>query len=120
MQDHAQTRRLAEFGVVFLMFSIGLEFSLNKLRIMRAWFEDVARRRSTELFVLNVLLVILAMAFLTGLAGPSLALGAFLAGMLISETEYRYQVEDEIKPFRDVLLEAPEQLAAAEIRLLLG
>ena len=73
-------------------------------RVMRAWFGVVARRKSTELFVLNVLLVILAMAFLTELAGLSLALGAFLAGMLISETEYRYQVEDEIKPFRDVLL----------------
>lgn len=73
-------------------------------RVMRAWFGLVARRKSTELFVLNVLLVILAMAFLTDLAGLSLALGAFLAGMLISETEYRYRVEDEIKPFRDVLL----------------
>ncbi len=73
-------------------------------RVMRAWFGVVARRKSTELFVLNVLLVILGMAFLTGLAGLSLALGAFLAGMLISETEYRYRVEDEIKPFRDVLL----------------
>ena len=73
-------------------------------RVMRAWFGLVARRKSAELFVLNVLLVILAMAFLTNLAGLSLALGAFLAGMLISETEYRYRVEDEIKPFRDVLL----------------
>jgi CPA2 family monovalent cation:H+ antiporter-2 len=71
---------------------------------MRAWFGLVARRKSNELFMLNVLLVILAMAFLTGLAGLSLPLGAFLAGMLISETEYRYRVEDEIKPFRDVLL----------------
>ncbi len=73
-------------------------------RLMRAWFGLVARRKSTELFMLNVLLVILAMAFLTSLAGLSLALGAFLAGMLISETDYRYRVEDEIKPFRDVLL----------------
>ena len=73
-------------------------------RVMRAWFGVVARRKSTELFVLNVLLVILAMAFVTGLAGLSLPLGAFLAGMLLSETEYRYQVEEEIKPFRDVLL----------------
>jgi CPA2 family monovalent cation:H+ antiporter-2 len=73
-------------------------------RLMRAWFGLVARRKSNELFVLNVLLVILAMAFFTGLAGLSLPLGAFLAGMLISETEYRYRVEDEIKPFRDVLL----------------
>ena len=73
-------------------------------RVMRAWFGVVARRKSTELFVLNVLFVVLAMAFFTGLAGLSLPLGAFLAGMLISETEYRYQVEEEIKPFRDVLL----------------
>jgi CPA2 family monovalent cation:H+ antiporter-2 len=73
-------------------------------RLLRAWFGVVARRRSNELFVLNVLLVILLMAFLTGLAGLSLVLGAFLAGMLISETEYRFQVEQDIKPFRDVLL----------------
>ena len=73
-------------------------------RLMRAWLGVVARRRSTELFVLNVLLVILLMAYLTGLAGLSMVLGAFLAGMLISETEYRFQVEEDIKPFRDVLL----------------
>ncbi|MCK7492234.1 MAG: cation:proton antiporter [Comamonadaceae bacterium] len=51
-----------------------------------------------------MLLVTLGLAWLTELAGLSLALGAFLAGMLISETEYRYQVDDDIKPFRDVLL----------------
>jgi CPA2 family monovalent cation:H+ antiporter-2 len=73
-------------------------------RVIRAWFGVIARRRSTELFVLNVLLITLLLAFLTGLAGLSLALGAFLAGMLIGETEYRYQVEEDIKPFRDVLL----------------
>jgi len=73
-------------------------------RLMRAWLGVVARLRSTELFVLNVLLIILLLAFLTGLAGLSLVLGAFLAGMLISETEYRFQVEEDIKPYRDVLL----------------
>ena len=73
-------------------------------RVMRAWLGAVARRRSNELFVLNVLLITLLLAFLTGLAGLSLVLGAFLAGMLISETEYRFQVEEDIKPFRDVLL----------------
>jgi len=71
---------------------------------MRAWFNIVARQRSSELFVLNVLLVTLGLAAITELAGLSLALGAFLAGMLIAETEYRYQVEEDIKPFRDVLL----------------
>lgn len=73
-------------------------------RIMRAWFHVVARSRSSELFVLNVLLVTLGIAWLTDMAGLSLALGAFVAGVLISETEYRYQVEEDIKPFRDVLL----------------
>src|SRR6266571_532358 len=73
-------------------------------RLMRAWLGVVARRRSNELFVLNVLLVTLLLAFVTGLAGLSLVLGAFLAGMLISETEYRFRVEEDIKPFRDVLL----------------
>src|SRR5437016_11678571 len=71
---------------------------------MRAWFLLVARLRSSELFVLNVLLVTLGLAALTQLAGLSLALGAFVAGMLIAETEFRYQVEEDIKPFRDVLL----------------
>jgi CPA2 family monovalent cation:H+ antiporter-2 len=71
---------------------------------MRAWFHLVARQRSNELFMLNLLLVTLGLAAVTEVAGLSLALGAFLAGMLIAETEYRYQVEEDIKPFRDVLL----------------
>ncbi|MCB1948841.1 monovalent cation:proton antiporter family protein [Nitrosomonas sp.] len=73
-------------------------------RLMRPWFHLVAHQKSSELFVLNVLLITLGLAWLTEMAGLSLALGAFLAGMLISETEYRYQVEDDIKPFRDILL----------------
>ncbi|MEO8039285.1 MAG: monovalent cation:proton antiporter-2 (CPA2) family protein [Betaproteobacteria bacterium] len=73
-------------------------------KLMRPWFHLVASRRSSELFVLNVLLITLLLAWLTDLAGLSLALGAFIAGMLISETEYRFQVEEDIKPFRDVLL----------------
>jgi len=73
-------------------------------RVMRSWFHVVARQKSAELFVLNVLLVTLGIAFVTDFAGLSMALGAFVAGVLISETEYRYQVEEDIKPFRDILL----------------
>ena len=73
-------------------------------RPMRAWFHLVAKQQSSELFVLNVLLITLGLAYVTEFAGLSLALGAFVAGMLISETEFRYQVEADIKPFRDVLL----------------
>ena len=73
-------------------------------RIMRPLFHVIAAQKSSELFVLAVLLVTLGLSLVTEIAGVSMALGAFLAGMLISETEYRYQVEDYIKPFRDVLL----------------
>ena len=73
-------------------------------RVMRWWLTIVARRKSEELFVLNLLLVTLGLAWLTELAGLSLALGAFIAGILISETEYKHQVETDIRPFHDVLL----------------
>ena len=73
-------------------------------RLMRPWFNLVARQKSSELFMLNVLLITLGLAYFTDMAGLSLALGAFVAGILIAETEYRYQVEDDIKPFRDVLM----------------
>lgn len=73
-------------------------------KLMRKWFHFVARAKSSEVFVLNVLLITLSLATLTQMAGLSLALGAFVAGMLISETEYRLQVEEDIKPFRDVLM----------------
>jgi CPA2 family monovalent cation:H+ antiporter-2 len=73
-------------------------------RLMRKWFYFVARAKSSEVFVLNVLLITLSLATITELAGLSLALGAFVAGMLISETEYKLQVEEDIKPFRDVLM----------------
>ena len=63
-----------------------------------------ARRKSEELFILNLLLVTLGLAWLTELAGLSLALGAFVAGMLIAETEFKHQVETDIRPFHDVLL----------------
>ena len=73
-------------------------------KLMRWWLTQVARRKSEELFMLNLLLITLGLAWLTELAGLSLALGAFIAGVLVSETEYRHQVETDIRPFHDVLL----------------
>jgi CPA2 family monovalent cation:H+ antiporter-2 len=88
---------LKAFVVLGLLLVIGQ-------RLMRGWFHFVAAQKSEELFAINVLLITLGLAYITELAGLSLALGAFIAGALISETEYRYQVETDIKPFRDVLL----------------
>ena len=73
-------------------------------RLMRQWLMLVARRKSDELFMVNLLLMTLGLAWLTELAGLSLAMGAFLAGMLIAETDFKHRVESDIRPFHDVLL----------------
>jgi CPA2 family monovalent cation:H+ antiporter-2 len=73
-------------------------------KVMHWWLTLVARRRSEELFMLNLLLITLGLAWLTEHFGLSLALGAFVAGMLVAETEYKYKVETDIRPFHDVLL----------------
>jgi len=92
-------------GLAFLKAAAMLLFlfTIGKW-LINPWFNLVASQRSRELFVMNVLMVTLLLAFATKLAGLSYALGAFIAGMLISETRYRYQVESDISPFRDILL----------------
>ena len=67
-------------------------------------FRRIADRGSEELFTLTALLFALGAAWITEFAGLSLALGSFLAGVMLSETEYRHRLRDEIRPFRDVLL----------------
>ena len=103
---HAEGTTLAvALGLAAVKAVVALALVLGAgQRPMRWWFSVVARQRSRELFTLNILLVTLGLAALTDVAGLSLELGAFLAGMLIGETEFRYQVEEDIAPFRDVLL----------------
>ncbi len=72
--------------------------------LLRPLLHQIATARSAELFTLTALLVTMASAFGTAALGLSLALGGFLAGMMLAETEYRHQVEADIRPFRDVLL----------------
>ena len=72
--------------------------------LLRPLFQEIARHRSTETFTLTVLFVVLGGAWATHALGLSMALGAFLAGMLLSETEFRHETEAVIKPFQDILL----------------
>jgi monovalent cation:H+ antiporter-2, CPA2 family len=72
--------------------------------LLRPLFREISHSRLRELFTLTVLLVVLASAWVSHLAGLSFALGAFLAGMMLAETEYRYQIDSAIRPFRDLLL----------------
>ncbi len=84
---------------VVLLILIGLG-----KRPMKMLLDTVAHRHSEELFVLTTLWIVLALGYATHAAGLSLALGAFIGGMLISETMYRHQVEADVRPFRDILL----------------
>jgi len=96
---------LGSLGLALLKAVVLLSLLLlGGQRLMRRWLTLVARHKSNELFMLNLLLITLGLAWLTELAGLSLALGAFVAGMLISETEFKHQVETDIRPFHDVLL----------------
>ncbi len=98
--DLGTTLGLSLIKTVVLLFVL---FKFGK-SIFNYWFGLVAGQRSRELFVMNVLMVTLLLSFATKTAGLSYALGAFIAGMLISETRYRYQVESDIASFRDILL----------------
>ena len=89
---------LVKAGVV-----VGLLLTAGQ-KITKWWLHLVAQTRSEELFMLNILLLTLGLAWVTEMAGLSLALGAFLAGMLVAETPYKYQVEADIQPFYDLLL----------------
>ena len=90
----AMAKAVLAFGLVFY----AVRWALRPL------FHMVAERRSAELFTLTVLLVVLSAAWTTSGLGLSLAFGAFLAGMMLGETEFRHQLESSIRPFRDVLL----------------
>lgn len=83
--------------VVVVMHMIGKYF-------LRPLFHEVASAKSQELFTLTVLTVALGAAAFTEEMGLSMTLGAFLAGMMLSETEYRHQIESDIRPFQDILL----------------
>ena len=72
--------------------------------LLRPFYHLVAATRSAEIFTLATLFVSLTAAWLTHQLGLSLALGAFLAGLMLSETEYKHQIQADIRPFRDVLM----------------
>ncbi|KAF5953313.1 hypothetical protein HYC85_006169 [Camellia sinensis] len=72
--------------------------------LLRPIYKQVAENQNAEIFSANTLLVILGTSLLTARAGLSMALGAFLAGLLLAETEFSLQVESDIAPYRGLLL----------------
>jgi CPA2 family monovalent cation:H+ antiporter-2 len=85
------------------VFVIALLMSVGKWLL--PWvFREVAKTRTDELFVLTTILIALLAGGLTYYFGLSMALGAFLAGMMLGESQYKYQLEADIRPFRDILM----------------
>ncbi len=72
--------------------------------LLRPVMQVIAASRNTELFTASVVLVALGVAWATAAVGLSMALGAFMAGLMLAETEFRHQVEADIQPFRGLLL----------------
>jgi monovalent cation:proton antiporter-2 (CPA2) family protein len=90
----ALLRALAVITIVYLVGRL----------VVRPLFRMVARTRSAELFMAATLLMIIGTATITASAGLSMALGAFLAGLLLAETEYRHEIDVYIEPFKGLLL----------------
>lgn len=94
-----------ELGMAFLKGAIVVVVMLFAGRyILRPLFHEVASSKSQELFTLTILTVVLSAAAFTEEMEISMTLGAFLAGMMLGETEYRHQIEADIRPFQDILL----------------
>ena len=90
-----------------ILLTLGKSILVVVLVIAAAWYlvpkllEHIVRSRSRELFLLTIIVLCLGIAWLTSLGGLSLALGAFIAGLVISESEYSHQAMAEVLPFRD-------------------
>ncbi|WP_426360402.1 cation:proton antiporter [Pseudocolwellia sp. HL-MZ19] len=91
------------FALVKGVFVVGLLLLTGKWLLPRL-FHLIAQVRTDELFVLTTLLVTLLASALTLWFGLSMALGAFLAGMMLGESQYKHQLEADIRPYRDILL----------------
>lgn len=94
-------------GGLAILFTLGKSILVVVLVIAAAWYlvpkllEHIVRSRSRELFLLTIIVLCLGIAWLTSLGGLSLALGAFIAGLVLSESEYSHQAVAEVLPFRD-------------------
>ncbi|MDH4261388.1 MAG: cation:proton antiporter, partial [Gammaproteobacteria bacterium] len=97
----------SEGAALSILLTLGKSVVVVGLVVAAAWYlvpkllEHIVRSRSRELFLLTIIVLCLGIAWLTALGGLSLALGAFIAGLVISESEFSHQAMAEVLPFRD-------------------
>lgn len=96
---------IVDVGLAFAKAGVAIGFIVVLGRFgLRKVFHIAANTQSIDVFTAMTLLTILAISVATGLSGLSMALGAFLAGLLLAETEFRHQIEGEIEPFKGLFL----------------
>jgi CPA2 family monovalent cation:H+ antiporter-2 len=105
MTDGGENALVSTLGIAFLkgILVVVIMYLIGRY-LLKPLFHEVASAKSQELFTLTVLTVALGAAVFTEEMGLSMTLGAFLAGMMLSETEYRHQIESDIRPFQDIFL----------------
>ena len=91
------------FSLLRALIAVGTIILIGRF-VLRYLFRTAARTHSVDVFTAMTLLVVLVTSIATGLAGLSMALGAFLAGLLLAETEFKHQIESEIEPFKGLFL----------------
>lgn len=84
-------------GLILFLYLVGIY-------LLEPFFEHVSKSKSEELFVASVLLIAIGSSYIAHYFGFSYSLGAFVAGMMISETKFKHQVESDLTPFRNLLL----------------
>ncbi len=84
--------------IVFTVFFVASKYLIER------YFGWIMYTKSEEIFLVSVLLVVISTSFFAERLGFSYSLGAFLAGMILAETKYRYKIEADLVPFRDILL----------------
>jgi monovalent cation:H+ antiporter-2, CPA2 family len=102
--DHSESVFRSVFQAMAEAFASVTVIILLGRAVLRPLFRQVARTQSSELFIATILFVIIGTGFAAALAGMSMALGAFVAGLLLAETEYRHAIESTIEPFKGLLL----------------
>ncbi len=95
--------RVLGISLIVTVVTLLLMFWLGR-KLVNQLFSLVSRVHSPELFMLTVLLLVFGLSFTTESLGLSQAMGAFIGGILVSETMYRHEVEADIRPFRDIML----------------
>lgn len=105
LANSGETSIALALGEALLKGIFVIAFLMSVGKWLLPWlFREVARTRTDELFVLTTILVALLAGGVTYYFGLSMALGAFLAGMMLGESQYKYQLEADIRPFRDILM----------------